>query len=67
MERVIYEKFSQNKDLKKMLLDTGDSYLEETNTWGDTYWGVCNGVGKNHLGDILMDTRTTLRMEQFFA
>lgn len=44
-------------NLKCMLLDTGDAYLEETNTWGDMYWGVCNGVGKNRLGKMLMFLR----------
>jgi hypothetical protein len=53
-------KFSTNKDLKQKLIDTGDAYLEETNTWGDTFWGVCGGVGENHLGDILMTVRRNL-------
>ena len=46
--------------LRKMLLDTGDAYLEETNWWGDTYWGVHNGVGENHLGHILMKVRAEI-------
>lgn len=46
---------------KQLLLATGDDYLEETNTWGDTYWGVCNGVGENHLGKLLMRVRDELR------
>lgn len=41
--------------LRTKLLATGDAYLEETNHWGDTCWGVCNGVGKNMLGKILME------------
>lgn len=45
------------------LLDaTGDVYLEETNWWNDTFWGVCDGVGKNWLGRILMFTRDTYRI-----
>jgi len=43
-------------DLRKMLLDTGDKYLEETNNWGDRYWGV-DGSGKNMLGRTLMLVR----------
>ena len=39
------------------LLDTGKAYLEEGNTWNDTYWGVCNGVGQNKLGILLMEVR----------
>jgi ribA/ribD-fused uncharacterized protein len=50
-------------ELKQMLLDTGDMYLEETNTWGDTYWGVCEGIGENNLGRILMHIRNEIREE----
>lgn len=64
MMRVVYRKFTQNKDLKRKLLDTGDAYLEETNWWGDTYWGVCKGVGENKLGKILMDLREYLRRNE---
>jgi len=46
--------------LKEKLLATGDTYLEEGNSWGDTYWGVCNGVGKNRLGYLLMQVREEL-------
>lgn len=45
------------------LLATGDAYLEETNTWGDTYWGVCNGIGQNNLGKLLMQIRNDLRKQ----
>ena len=34
-------------ELRTLLLATGDSELIEGNTWGDTYWGVCRGVGQN--------------------
>lgn len=43
------------------LLATGTRYLEETNTWGDTYWGVCEGKGLNMLGKTLMQVRDELR------
>ena len=49
---------------RDLLLATGEAYIEETNTWKDTYWGVCNGVGDNRLGKILMAIRTQLRMEK---
>jgi predicted NAD-dependent protein-ADP-ribosyltransferase YbiA (DUF1768 family) len=29
----------------------------EHNTWGDTFWGVCNGRGDNVLGKLLMELR----------
>jgi ribA/ribD-fused uncharacterized protein len=57
-------KFTQNSDLKAKLLATGDAYLEETNFWGDKYWGVSHGTGKNILGKQLMALRTQLRNEE---
>ncbi len=44
----------------QQLLDTHPLHLEETNTWGDRYWGVCRGSGQNQLGRILMSIRSTL-------
>lgn len=54
----VYHKFDQNLNLRLQLLATGDAHLEEGNTWGDYYWGTVNGVGENHLGLILMQTRS---------
>lgn len=65
MLKGIRAKFDQNPTLKQLLLDTGDSYLEETNTWNDKYWGVCEGKGKNRLGVLLMQLRTEYRMDKF--
>jgi ribA/ribD-fused uncharacterized protein len=53
------QKFS-NEKLMHDLIGTYPMYLEETNTWGDTYWGVCRGVGQNQLGKILMKVREDL-------
>jgi predicted NAD-dependent protein-ADP-ribosyltransferase YbiA (DUF1768 family) len=39
------------------LLDTGTQTLVEGNWWGDVFWGVCKGVGSNHLGKLLMKLR----------
>lgn len=47
----------QDPVLRQKLLETGNAYLEETNTWGDTFWGVCNGKGYNFLGEVLMMVR----------
>jgi ribA/ribD-fused uncharacterized protein len=57
MYAVVYSKFAQNVELRKKLLKTGQSILVEGNTWKDTFWGVCNGVGSNNLGVILMSIR----------
>lgn len=50
-----------NPELRQKLLDTGDDYLEETNTWNDTFWGVCDGKGQNQLGKILMQIRKEIK------
>lgn len=47
--------------LRDLLLATADANLIEGNTWKDTYWGVCNGVGENNLGKILMQVRSELK------
>jgi len=57
MERVLTAKFNHNPKLRFKLVATGDAYLEETNDWNDTYWGVCDGIGQNKLGELLMKLR----------
>ena len=47
--------------LRNVLLATGDAELVEGNTWGDAYWGVCGGRGKNQLGRTLMRVRDDIR------
>lgn len=44
-------------NLRSKLIDTDRNQLIEGNTWGDTYWGVCGGEGKNLLGKLLMQVR----------
>lgn len=58
MRKVVTAKFRQNKYLMKLLLETGNQQLVEGNTWGDRFWGKCDGVGQNWLGRILMDVRS---------
>ena len=62
MEEVVREKFLQNPELLRLLLDTGDTELTEGNRWHDTYWGVdiFSGQGLNRLGEILMKLRAEL-------
>ena len=57
MEYLLRQKF-MDKDLQAKLLATGDEELVEGNWWGDTYWGICKGVGENHLGRLLMKIRS---------
>jgi len=61
MRDLIRQKFKPGSELSDRLLDTGDWLLEEGNTWGDTFWGVCDGVGENWLGRLLMERRGELR------
>lgn len=60
MKEIVRAKFMQNPSLQEKLLATSDLLLEEGNTWGDTYWGICKGEGENHLGIILMELRKSL-------
>lgn len=61
MRQVIRAKFTQNPELAERLLATGEGQLVELNTWEDRFWGVCEGVGENWLGQILMEVRAELR------
>lgn len=60
MRELLIQKFAPNSVLAQMLLATEDYHIEETNTWGDTFWGVCHGVGENVLGELLMEIRADL-------
>ena len=56
------KKYSEdNRALRELLLETGDQYLEETNHWGDKFWGVCDGEGANWLGWTIMAVRDEIR------
>lgn len=57
MREVVKAKFDQHEDLRLKLIETGAALLVEGNTWGDVYWGRCNGRGMNILGSILMELR----------
>jgi hypothetical protein len=61
MEDINWQKYSQSPELTQKLLDTGDAVIEEGNTWGDTFWGVSGGEGRNELGKIIEDIRDKLR------
>jgi N-glycosidase YbiA len=61
MYQLVKEKFASNPILNRWLQNTGTQTLVEGNTWGDCFWGVCNGKGENHLGKILMRVREELK------
>lgn len=62
MKRTVHLKFSQNTELARKLVATGDLELIEFNEWNDTIWGVSSktGLGENRLGRILMAYRKSL-------
>jgi len=60
MYHLLQQKF-RDPLLQKLLLRTQDAELVEGNVWNDTYWGVCSGVGENHLGRLLMLVRFHLK------
>lgn len=56
MEAVLRIKFS-DPQLRALLILTYPQELVEGNWWGDRFWGVCDGVGENNLGKLLMKIR----------
>ena len=64
MYQLVRYKFRHSNKLKMLLLRTEDEILIEENSWGDTYWGKCKGVGQNKLGLILMRVRDEIRKER---
>ena len=63
MGKVCWVKF-KDPELRQLLLNTGDEWLVEGNLWQDTFWGICNGHGRNELGKILMKIRDRIRKEE---
>ncbi len=53
----------QIPELRDKLLALGGVEIVEENWWGDTYWGVCRGVGENKLGKLLMEIRAELNRQ----
>lgn len=63
MRTFVRKKF-ENPFLRPLLLATNEAELIEGNTWNDTFWGVCKGIGQNWLGKILMEVRDEIRKEE---
>jgi len=66
MRSLLKKKFSMPHEqyLIYLLLGTAGHDLIETNNWGDRFWGVCGGSGKNQLGKLLMEVRADLEKEK---
>lgn len=61
MKEILQLKFREGYASANTLLKTEDAILIEGNDHNDTFWGVCNGMGKNMLGILLMEVREELR------
>lgn len=61
MKDALMAKFTQHNDLKKKLLETGNSKLVEASPY-DSYWGCGKDKkGLNKLGQLLEEVRNKLR------
>lgn len=61
MKKAVLAKFTAHKDIKEILIATGDAEIIET-TSDDYYWGCgTKRNGKNMLGKILMEVRMILK------
>ena len=60
--KVCLEQKFNDPTYKKLLLNTGDLYIQEGNYWGDKFWGIClkTNTGQNILGHLIMNIRTSL-------
>ena len=58
MSDLVFQKFNFDIGLRQKLLNTGNRFLEETNSWKDKYWGrdIVLG-GENKLGILHMKMR----------
>jgi hypothetical protein len=61
MKEILDVKFSDPELARKLASDQdikrSGGVITEENEWGDRYWGVCNGVGRNRLGELLQEVR----------
>jgi ribA/ribD-fused uncharacterized protein len=63
MREALHAKFTQHPTLRDLLLSTGERPLIE-HTKNDRYWGDGgDGTGRNRLGALLVELRTTLAAE----
>jgi ribA/ribD-fused uncharacterized protein len=74
MKTILRAKFTQNLDLRKKLLDSGDKVIANADS-RDKYWGIGTSTnttmakdpakwkGENKLGKMLEELRTTIKAE----
>ena len=61
MEDGVYLKFSQNKDIRSKLIETGRNIIREMSV-KESFWGVGPSKrGDNHIGIILMNVRRRVK------
>lgn len=61
MKKALMAKFTQHEALRTLLQSTREAKLVE-HTENDNHWGAGgNGKGKNRLGQLLMDIRSTIK------
>lgn len=68
MRGVLRAKFTQHADLRNLLVSTGSARLIETATVDNEVnrlWGEVHGQGRNMLGELLMELRQALGLEEF--
>jgi predicted NAD-dependent protein-ADP-ribosyltransferase YbiA (DUF1768 family)/RNA recognition motif-containing protein len=70
MEKCIRDKFRRDRELREKLRKTGNrdlinSYADRTAS--NLFWGMVDGKGENHLGQILMNVRLDIHTETELA
>lgn len=63
MEQLVRDKFVRNPEIRTKLAETGSRELVNAfrdKTPANLYWGAVEGEGQNHLGKILMETRSSI-------
>ena len=64
MRQAIEAKFSQNRQIRELLIATGDAELVHESS-SDLFWGrSSDAIGDNRLGIIIMDVRNQLHEHQ---
>ena len=67
MYSLLVQKYNK-EPFYSLLLNTGDSIIQEGNTWNDTFFGIDlkTGIGKNVLGILIMKIRNNFKLNVMF-